>query len=223
MRTFRGIAIAVIAFGIAFGYLEAAVVVYLRAAIGAVGVGPPLDQPPFGSYAGVEVVREVATLVMIAAAGWLAGRGGVERLAWAAVVFGTWDVVYYAGLRVMIGWPPTLDTWDVLFLVPSPWVGPVWAPMVVSAALVAVGLGAARRCRAGGEVFVGRVEVVAGLAGGAAVIASFLVDAGRVSTGDIGPWSGWPLFWAGMTVAGLAALRSLRRPLISVGPAIPEG
>jgi len=57
---------------------------------------------------------------MIAAVGWIAGRTGLERLAWAAVVFGTWDIVYYAGLRVATGWPTSLDAWDVLFLIPAP-------------------------------------------------------------------------------------------------------
>jgi hypothetical protein len=223
MRTFRGIAVAIIAFGIAFGYLEAAVVVYLRAAIGAGVVGLPLDESVFGSYAGVEVVREIATLVMIAAVGWLAGRSGIERLAWAAVVFGTWDVVYYAGLRVIIGWPPTLDAWDVLFLVPSPWVGPVWAPIVVSGALVVSGLLAGRRLGAGGRVAVGPVEAIGGLVGGALVIASLLVDSARVVAGDLGPWSGWPLFWAGMAVAGLAAARALRAASVGVGPSGPRG
>ncbi len=222
MRAFRGIAAAVIAFGIAFGYLEAAVVVYLRAVTATGPVAPPLEWSVFGSYADVEVGRELATLVMIAAVGWLAGRSWIERLAWAAVVFGTWDLVYYGGLRAIIGWPATLDAWDVLFLVPSPWVGPVWAPMAVSVALVTVGLGAARRCRAGHGITIGAVEIAAGLAGGAAVIGSFLLDAGRVTAGDAGPWSGWPLFWAGMVAAALAALRSLRRPVIAVGPAIPE-
>lgn len=222
MRAFRGTAIAAITFGIAFGYLEAAVVVYLRAATGGGVTAPPLDESVFGSYAGIEAVREIATLVMIAAVGWLGGRTGIERIAWTAVVFGTWDIVYYAGLRTMIGWPGTLDTWDVLFLVPSPWVGPVWAPITVSGALVTVGLVAARRCRAGVGVGVEWVDALAGVVGGALVIGSFLVDAGAFAGGTPGAWSGWPLFWTGMAAAALAALRSLRRPLAAVGRAIPE-
>lgn len=121
-------AVAVVAFGVAFGYLEAVVVVYLRAALGlAPGAVMAHDPATFGTFEAVEIARELATLVMIAAVGTLAGRTRLERLAWAAVVFGAWDIVYYAGLRLAIGWPPTLDTWDVLFFVPTPWVGPVWA------------------------------------------------------------------------------------------------
>src|SRR3990170_1050100 len=128
--SFRSTALAVLTFGIAMGYLEAAVVVYLRAALGAAPAGLPSigDGAAFAVFESTEIVRELATLVMIAAVGWLAGRSKVERLAWAAVVFGSWDIVYYVGLRLLIGWPSSLESWDVLFLVPAPWVGPVWAP-----------------------------------------------------------------------------------------------
>jgi hypothetical protein len=202
-------AVAVVAFAVAMGFVEAAVVVYLRAALEAVAAVPAYDPDTFGTYEAIEVAREAATLVMIAAVGVLAGRTPIERLAWAAVVFGIWDIVYYLGLRVTIGWPPGLDTWDVLFLIPAPWVGPVWAPMVVSAALVAVGLAAARLLRAGRTVRVGPVRAVAALAGGVLVIVSFLIDAERVTAGDTTAWTGWPLFWVGMGLAALATVGAL--------------
>lgn len=207
---FRSTAIAVVALGIAMGYLEAVVVVYLRAAIGNGSVVAAHDPATIGTFEAVEIAREVATLVMIAAVGWLAGRRLLERLAWAAVTFGVWDILYYVGLRLTIGWPPTLDTWDVLFLVPAPWVGPVWAPILVSAALVAFGLAAARRLRAGLRVRVGRVRAVAALGGGALVILSFLLDAGRVLAGDVTPWSGWPVFWTGLALAAAASVSALQ-------------
>lgn len=206
---FRSTAIAVVAFGVAFGYVEAAVVAYLRAAIEIGSVAPAHDPATFGTFEAVEVARELATLVMIAAVGWLAGRGGLERLAWASVVFGAWDIVYYVGLRLAIGWPPSLETWDVLFLVPAPWVGPVWAPIVVSAALVTFGLVAARRLRASRPIVVGPLRALAGLAGGGLVVASFLVDTNRVIAGDSSAWTGWPLFWAGMALATAATVGTL--------------
>ena len=205
----RSTAVAVVAFGIAMGYLEAAVVVYLRSAIEAGSVVPAYDPATFGTFEAIEVTRELATLVMIVAVGWLAGRTRLERLAWAAVVFGTWDIVYYVGLRLAIGWPPSLDTWDVLFLVPAPWVGPVWAPIVVSLALVGSGLAAARRLRAGRPIVVGPARALAALGAGAFVIASFLVDSSRVLAGDTGAWTGWPVFWAGMLLATAATISAL--------------
>jgi len=213
--SFLSTAIAVLAFGIAMGYLEATVVVYLRAALGLDAVvSVPVAQPgEFDAYAGIEIARELATLVMIAAVGWLAGRSWLERLAWAAVLFGTWDIVYYGGLWLTIDWPPALDAWDVLFLVPMTWVGPVWAPMAVSAALVGFGLTAAAGLRAGRAIRVGRTSMVLAVAGGGLVILSFLVDADRVVAGDTSPWSAWPLFWLGMALAAAAAVMVLWRAI----------
>lgn len=207
----RSTAIVVLAYGIAMGYLEAAVVAYLRAALGwsTSGVVPIHDAAAFGAFANIEVVRELATLVMIAAVGWLAGRSWLERLAWAAVVFGTWDIVYYLGLRLVIGWPPSLAAWDVLFLSPVPWVAPVWAPLVVSAALVGFGLAGARRLRAGLPIVVGPVRAVTALLGGGFVVLSFVIDANRVLAGDSSPWTGWPLFWTGMVLAIAASATGL--------------
>ncbi len=206
----RPTAVAVIAFGVAMGYLEAAVVVYLRSALESVPSAVPAHDPEtLGMFETFEIARELATLVMIAAVGWLAGRTRLERFAWAAVVFGLWDIVYYLGLRVGIAWPESLATWDVLFLVPIPWVGPVWAPIVVSVALVGSGLAAARQLRAGRTIAVGRARGIVALAGGGLVILSFLVDSNRVLAGETSAWTGWPLFVAGTGLAAAATVTAL--------------
>jgi hypothetical protein len=220
--SFFATASVVLAFGIAMGYLEAAVVVYLRAALelDTSVVVPVAEQGAFDAFAGIELARELATLLMIATVGWLTGRSWLERLAWAAIVFGTWDIVYYAGLWLTIDWPPAFDTWDVLFIVPMTWVGPVWAPMAVSVALIGFGLAAASRLRAGGSVAIGWRGILFALAGGGIVILSFLFDADRVLGGDTSPWSAWPLFWLGMALATAAAVMALWRGArtASVGP-----
>jgi hypothetical protein len=204
-------ALAVIVYGVAMGFLEAVVVVYLRAAIGLTPAGlvPAYDPATFDAFAGVEIARELATLVMIGAVGWLAGRSGLERLAWAAVAFGVWDIVYYLGLRITVGWPPSLGTLDVLFLVPTPWIGPVWAPILASVALVAFGLAAARRLRAGQPIIISPWRVIGALAGAALVIFGFVVDADRILAGEAGGWTGWPLFGAGMALASAAIVTAL--------------
>jgi hypothetical protein len=211
-RRFAVTAFIILAFAGAMAYLESAVVVYLRAALGlAPGEVFPL-QPPgsLGSFAGIEFGRELATLVMLAGAGWLAGRSAVEWLAWTAVAFGTWDILYYVWLWVFIGWPPALDTWDLLFLVPVPWVGPVWAPLTVSLALVAFGLLAARRLRRGQRLAVGPAVLAGGLAGGVLVIVSFTLQAGDILGGGFPHDYPWPIFAAGMALALGAALWALR-------------
>jgi hypothetical protein len=126
-------------FGIAMGFLEAAVVVYLRLLYYPDGFDFPLIQLPW-SVAVVELARESATLVMLASVAILAGRTNWERFAWFAYLFGVWDIIYYVGLKMMLNWPESLLTWDILFLLPLIWVGPVLAPLLISAALVTAAL-----------------------------------------------------------------------------------
>jgi hypothetical protein len=217
---FVATAVVVVGFGVAMAFLESAVVVYLQRALGIqVGVLFPLQDPAgVGDLAAIEVGREAATLVMLAAVGWLAGRSALERLAWTAVAFGTWDILYYAWLWVFIGWPPSLTTWDLLFLIPVPWAGPVWSPVAVSVALVGFGLAAAHRLRAGRRVRVGPAQVAAGLLGGAVVIVAFCWNAPLLVEGGIPSDFPWPVFAAGMLIAAWGAITALRAPATRATP-----
>ena len=148
--------VALLAFGAAFGYVEAAVVFYLRrlldyhADYSVVGKHVYLDlgfiafltpdRPVLGTDAvtRAETAREVATLVMLLAVAYLAARGLGRRVAAFLVAFAAWDLTYYAWLHVLTGWPAHLTDLDVYFLVPVTWVGPVATPLV-AATLVLVG------------------------------------------------------------------------------------
>lgn len=209
---FREPAAVVVLFALAIAYVEAALVVDLTIALGRqVGVIFPLVPPEgAGALLVIEVGRELATMVMLAAVGVLAGRTWVERLAWTAVAFGMWDIGYYGWLWVFTGWPPALDTWDLLFLVPVPWTGPVWAPLAVSVALVGFGLAAARRVREGGVVRLSPWHAAAGVGGGLLVIVSFTIDAPRMAAGGLPEAFAWPIFLAGLGLAGIAAVDGLR-------------
>ena len=211
--SFRATAVAAIAYAVAMAYVEAAVVVYLERALGAeVGrVFPIRPVTEAGDLAAIEVGREAATLVMIVAVGALAGRSPLERLAWAAVVFGAWDIGYYGWLFVFSGWPPSLGTTDLLFLIPVPWAGPVWSPMAVSAALVGVGLVAARMLRAGRTLAVKPIHWVVALGGGLLIVLSYTADAATVIDGGLPGPHPWPVFVAGMALALWAAVDVLRR------------
>jgi hypothetical protein len=206
--------VAVIAYAVAMAYLEAAVVVYLQhaLAIQPAALFPVRDPSDLGGLGTIELGREAATLVMLGSVGWLAGRGGPERLAWSAVAFGVWDIAYYGWLWVLSGWPPSPSTSDLLFLIPVPWVGPVWAPIAVSAALVGFGLAAARQLRAGRSLDVGRAGAVTVLAGGLLVAVSFTADAGRIAAGGMPTTFPWPVFVAGMALAAWGTLTTLRAP-----------
>jgi hypothetical protein len=210
---FRSRALTVVVFAVAMAYLESAVVVYLQRAL---AITPdqlfPLRGPEMvGDLAAIEVGREFATLVMLGGIGWLTGRSWLERLAWAAVAFGVWDVFYYVWLWIFVAWPHSPATWDVLFLIPVPWIGPVWAPVAVSAALVGFGLAAARRAERGVALRAGRREIGLGLVGGLLVVLSFTADAPRIMAGGLPGWFPWPVFVAGMAAAACGAVLVLRR------------
>jgi len=82
----------------------------------------------------------VATLVMLWAVGWLAGKTWRSRVSYSLIAFGIWDIFYYVFLVPMSGWPHSVLDWDVLFLVPLPWWGPVLAPVLISALLIIGGV-----------------------------------------------------------------------------------
>ena len=120
-------------FGIAFGLVEAAVVIYLRAA------GGEAPGPHSSAFVVVpkhllhfEIWREAATMIMLGAIAGLAGQSAKEKAVAFLWTFALWDLAYYGWLRVAIGWPQSLLTSDVLFLIPVPWLGQVWFPILVS-------------------------------------------------------------------------------------------
>lgn len=90
------------------------------------------------SIAVTEFWREVATIIMLAGVGILAGKNGAQRFVFFLYAFAIWDIFYYVFLYVLLGWPQSLFTWDILFLIPVPWVGPVICPCLVSLAMIAL-------------------------------------------------------------------------------------
>jgi hypothetical protein len=126
----------VIVFAIAMAWVEAASVFYIRTLVDRIEPYQAHPLPINDALGYVELWREAATLVMIATVGLLAGRTWRHRAGYAALAFGAWDILYYVFLRLISGWPKTLMDWDILFLLPLPWWGPVLAP--VSIALVMI-------------------------------------------------------------------------------------
>ena len=208
---FRNAATLVVLFAIAMAYMESAVVVYLQRALSITPdtLFPLQSQSVVGNLAGIEAGRELATLLMLTAVGCLVGRRGIDRLGWTAVAFGVWDIFYYVWLWVFVGWPHSPGTWDVLFLLPVPWAGPVWAPIAVDIALIAGGLAAGREVIAGRDPHVTLITGGAAVAGGALAIGSFMANATTLMNGGMPGWYPWPVFAAGMVVAGWAAAATL--------------
>ena len=125
----------VVVFALAMGYLEAAVVIDLRELYDPEGFRFPLRALSSRDLV-VELWREGATLVMLCGLAAIAGRTGVQRLAFFLLAFGVWDLTYYLFLKIFLGWPAHAGEWDILFLLPLPWTGPVLAPVLVAATMI---------------------------------------------------------------------------------------
>lgn len=210
----RRVVVGLFLFGISFGYLEAAVVIYLRALYEPLrqrltpnrapgDLFPLLDRdrmlteaPETGRLLAVEVIREAATIVMLAAAAMLVSGDRPLWLPAFAVAFGVWDISFYLFLKLWIDWPASLWTWDLLFLLPVPWVAPVLAPLLVS--MTIVGCGLAALCR---PVDIRASQWLGLVAGGALIVLSFTWDFRHVLAGNLPSPFAWWLFLAGELVS----------------------
>jgi hypothetical protein len=122
-------------FSIAMAALESAVVVYLRALYypdGFTVAFKLIDE----HIVQVEIARELATLIMLLCISYLSGKGFYDRFAFFLFSFALWDIFYYVWLKVFINWPASFFEWDILFLIPITWLGPVLAPLICSATMV---------------------------------------------------------------------------------------
>jgi len=122
-------------FGITMAHLEGVVVVYLRKALGMLDSESnkeSLEKFPV-RYLRIEMTREAATIIMLLVIAYLSGTSWIERGIFFLWTFAFWDLFYYGSLYILIKWPPEFTTIDVLFLIPKPWIAPVWFPIGVSA------------------------------------------------------------------------------------------
>ncbi len=126
-------------FALAMGFLEAIVVVYLRELYYPGGFYFPLKLIPSKIYL-IEIIRELTTIVMLVSVGIIAGKNGIQKFSYFLFVFGIWDVSYYLALKIFLNWPASFLTWDLLFLIPVPWVGPVLAPVICSIGMILIAL-----------------------------------------------------------------------------------
>jgi hypothetical protein len=206
-------------FGIAFGYLEAAVVCYLRvlhepARLKFHPQRNPADLFPLLTLEQVrtagpdqtrvlwtEIGREASTMVMLAAvaAGVTAGAG--EWVAAFAAVFGVWDIAFYLFLKLLIDWPASLLTWDVLFLLPVPWVGPVLAPVLVSLGMIAGGVWYLVRNASASPFGITRLQAQGILLGAIVIIGSMAMDYRNILAGGMPRPFHWGVFVCGYGLA----------------------
>ena len=203
-------------FALAMAFVEAAVVVYLRRVLGVVDLlrDVAVYDP---AIALTEIGREAATLLMLLAVGFATGRSLQSRSGFALFAFGIWDILYYVWLRLLLGWPRSLLTEDVLFLIPVPWWGPVLAPVLIALLATAFGAVLVARDETGRAVRFGGIEWTAVLAGMTIVLYSFMADAisalpaSAEELGRLKPTAFlWPLYLAGLATMVFALWRAAR-------------
>jgi len=122
-------------FAIAMAFLESAVVVYLRALYYPEGFEFPLKMMNQNIII-TEIFREAATMIMILTIAIISVKSLISRFAVFIYVFAIWDIFYYIWLVLLLGWPHSFLTWDLLFLIPVTWVGPVVAPVINSLTMI---------------------------------------------------------------------------------------
>jgi len=193
-------------FSIAMAYLEVSVVVYLRLLYYPEGFAFPIKLLP-AKVALVELSREAATIIMLLAVALAAGRRFWQRLANFMLLFGLWDIFYYVWLKVLLNWPESLLTWDLLFLIPLPWSSPVLAPILVSIAMIASALIILRLEDKGFQIkftfFDWLLEVIAALT----IIASFLWNASSIVKLQPPVNYRWEVFLIGLGLGAIVFVR----------------
>ncbi|MGD1846731.1 MAG: hypothetical protein ACFB10_15185 [Salibacteraceae bacterium] len=162
-------------FSIAMAFLETAVVVYLRKLFYPDGFGFPLV-PISQDLTVVEFWREVATMIMLLGAGVMAGKTAARRFAGFLFCFAIWDIFYYVFLKVLLDWPQAWGTWDVLFLVPFPWVGPFETPLLITCIMIGLSASMAWYDHRGIKAGLRWQEWTALITGSLVVIFSWVLD-----------------------------------------------
>ena len=192
--------LVVVIFAVGMAWLESACVYYLRVLVDRLNPYQPVPLPVHAALGPVELVREAATLVMLLTVGILAGRTVRTRLGYAAIAFGVWDLFYYVFLRIICGWPRSLFDWDILFLLPLPWWGPVIAPCCIALLMIVWGTSVTQwpdRVPGGERA---RMRLVSATAGITLALYVFMADALRAvqNGGDaalvLPVTFNWPLF-----------------------------
>ena len=184
-------------FALAMAYMESAIVVYLRELYYPEGFIFPLRDIPIHILL-TETGREAATIIMLFIIAKIIANNGRETFAYFAFNFAIWDICYYIWLKVLLDWPATLVDWDILFLIPIPWVGPVLAPVIVSLALLVSAYYILRLEILKKPLILTRTDWILEILAGMIIISSFLIPMEQV-TGVNNPGAyPWGLFFCGL-------------------------
>ena len=166
-------------FALAMGFLEAIVVVYVRELYYPEGFEFPLKPLP-GWLIIIEIVRELCTLLMLGTVAWLTGKSFLQRLAVFLFIFGIWDIFYYIGLKIFLSWPESLLTWDILFLIPITWIGPVLAPVICSIVMIGMAILFEWSLFDQKNDRLKNYEILVLIVGAGFILSTFIIDFGKI-------------------------------------------
>lgn len=207
--------IVVILFTIAFAYIEAAVVVYLRTIFHPNGFSFPLEifgvTPLWRKLLLTEIGREAATLVVIFTGSMLSGQNKQQRAAYFLTIFAVWDFFYYAWLKVLIDWPASIMDWDILFLMPVTWASPVLAPVLVSLTMLAFAGVILYLDSENRPVRPARFERLGFFVACLIIVISFCIAGLHVTEPGFVSYFSWPMFLGGLVSAILLFIRCVLR------------
>ena len=208
----------VVVFAVAMAWVESAAVMYLRTLVGRI---EPYQADPLPVSVGLsqaELIREAATLVMLFAVGWLAGRTWRSRLGYSLVAFGVWDILYYVFLAMIGSWPRSIMDWDVLLLIPLPWWGPVIAPVAIAAMMIVGGTLVSQFDQPDWPIWPGRRTWALNLGGVALGLYVFMADAIRSIPGGVEAIRtvlptefNWPLFIVALALMAVPIVDLVRQ------------
>lgn len=206
------------AYAVAMAYVESAAVVYLRGLLNVTDTHVVL-----GHYIRAEIGREAATIAMLVTAGWMVGRNWRERVAYGLFAFGLWDIWYYVWLKVLINWPSSLFSLDLLFMIPLRWWGPVLAPVLIAALICVCAVFAVIRLERGEGIRVTPARAVTVILGGLLGLYVFMDDSILALVHGLPDWStvrpgpfNWALFLVALATMALPSLAATW-PFGSVG------
>ncbi|MDH5543219.1 MAG: hypothetical protein OEY64_09670 [Nitrospinota bacterium] len=194
-------------FSMAFALIEAAVVVYLRELYYPHGFGFPLAPLP-GEKVYVEIIREGATLAVLASVSFLSAGDRGRRVCYFIFSFGLWDIFYYVWLKIFLDWPATLLAPDILFLIPVIWWGPVLAPVIVAATISVASLLFLNKLETGSAPKIKTRHLIMVLFAASVILYTFMADAYILESGKMPPPFRWFAFAAGELLA-LGALADM--------------
>lgn len=210
--------LTVAVFAVAMAWVESAVVYYLRTHIDRIVPYQPNPLPILGGLGPVELLRELATMIMLFTVGVLAGQTWRARVGYMVVAFGVWDIFYYVFLWLMCGWPQSLLDWDILFLIPLPWWGPVLAPMLIALLMIVWGTLASQVENPKQSLLSNWRVWLLNFIGVALALYVFMADAIRVSSAGVDALRNllptafnWPLFCVALLFLASPIVLELKR------------